>query len=445
MAITTKAGTTKGNIMNTHLTCVRCERDLNSISKKLWRNSPEGKCCYLCHRKYFASLKTCHVCHQQRRDIATRSILKELLFAPEVTQCCLSCYEKLRLNRATCTSCKRHRVLDDNQLCSKCATNAKSQCLRCQVEIPLGRGKHCMDCEKKLVFERRIPQNKAQIQSNELQTLYQAFCEYLLKEHDNIHTVKEFNKYLEFFIACDKQWGYLPDYDKLVSHFKTEGLRTYLRLLRWLESTSHIAVNLTIKDTIAEQERIKSLLAKFTHVPSVVQDYHDELLKQVDSGKTSLKTMRLSLQPVVDLYLMCKLLGDQIPSKHNFDAYLIKKPGQYNSLSKFINYIKKNINPTLVVDRPNKEDVADEKHKELLRERVRHEKAMIKIINSSTKLQTKESILAWIQHAMVVFHDRKVSIKTARTFEQIDDNPKERLVLYKFNDKEYWLPRHPSA
>lgn len=428
---------------NTTLACRCCKRNLSDINKKHWRNSPEGKCCNTCYNKYFAAEKICHVCQRHRRDVATRSILKKVLLPSNATQCCMSCYERLRATRATCTSCKRHRILNDDKLCDKCATGQQAHCRRCGVDIPLGRGNHCMTCEKKLGFERCIPTNIAKIHNIELQTLYQEFCEYLLKEHDNVHSTKEFNKYVEFFIICDKKWGYLPDYDQLVTHFKTEGLRTYLRLLRWLEESAYIITNQKTKNSVSEQERIRVLLSKFSPTPTLIHDYHEELSMQVRINKIQFKTMRLALQPVVDLYLLHKLNSDDIPNKCDFDNYLLKKPGQYNNLVKFISYIKRDINPDLIVNRPDKEGLDEERHRKLLRERTQHEKDMIKIINNPIRPQTKELNLIWIRHAMMVFHSQKISIKSARTFELIGEDSEAGLNLYRFNKKEYWLPKVP--
>ena len=65
---------------------------------------------------------------------------------------------------------------------------------------------------------------------------------------------------MRFFIDCDEIWQQIPDYAELVTHFKPNGLRANLTVLRWLLDTNQIIVDEALKDDLAELERIQALL-----------------------------------------------------------------------------------------------------------------------------------------------------------------------------------------
>ena len=56
-----------------------------------------------------------------------------------------------------------------------------------------------------------------------------------------------------------------------------------------------------MKDEISELERIQALFDKLTDSIPYVTSYHEQLQLKYESGRTSLKSVRLALQPAIDL------------------------------------------------------------------------------------------------------------------------------------------------
>ena len=65
--------------------------------------------------------------------------------------------------------------------------------------------------------------------------------------------------------------------------------------------TNRIIVDEALKDDLAELERIQALFNKLKESVPCIASYYQKLQRRCDEGKTSLKSVRLALQPAIDL------------------------------------------------------------------------------------------------------------------------------------------------
>ena len=150
-------------------------------------------------------------------------------------------------------------------------------------------------------------------------------------------------------IDCDDIWQKIPDYAELVTHFKPNGLRANLTVLRWLLDTRQIVIDEALKDDLAELERIQALFNKLKESVPCIASYYQMLQQRFDSGKTSLKSVRLALQPAIDL-ISSQAVTDY-PTQEQLNHYLSEKIGQMAAITGFINHLKSAYHRELGIDR----------------------------------------------------------------------------------------------
>ena len=73
------------------------------------------------------------------------------------------------------------------------------------------------------------------------------------------------------------------------------------------------------------------------------------LQKRFDSGKTSLKSVRLALQPAIDLISTNSIMD--YPTQDQLNQYLVEKSGQIAAITGFINHLKSEYHRELEIDR----------------------------------------------------------------------------------------------
>jgi len=155
--------------------------------------------------------------------------------------------------------------------------------------------------------------------------------------------------FMRFFIDCDEIWQQIPDYAELVTHFKPNGLRTNLTVLRWLLDSNQIVIDEALKDDLAELERIQALFNKLKESVLCIASYYQRLQRRCDEGKTSLKSVRLALQPAIDLISANDIMD--YPTQDQLNQYLVEKSGQTAAITGFINHLKSEYHRELEIDR----------------------------------------------------------------------------------------------
>ena len=205
-----------------------------------------------------------------------------------------------------------------------------------------------------------------------------------------------------------------PLYEVILHHFKPKGLRKYLKVKQWLHILYQGNIQDSKKTDLAEESRIDALFAKIADQPiacELLQGYGAELMTRLYAGRTTLKSVRLALQPAVGLLLQ---RINQIPTQSEVGMYLAERSGQRAALTGFINYLNKNYDLNLICGHSEKEKIQAQQRKQK-----NLENEMIVFIIKSREEQNSIHIIDWIRLSMRYFHD--CSYKTSSKFEVNQD------------------------
>jgi len=398
--------------------CLECRR--NQPCKRCGKaayldgfNTEYGRVCRSCYQNHFKKKKVCQGCGVKKTNV---SRYNELNHNEEV---CVSCYQKQ--TRKTCTACKRFRKVIETPkggLCEKCHQFGEINCPCCGNKMPAGQGKRCLDCYWNSRLEHETKLNQYLFKSDEVKKAYKDFINWFLERSNSMHVVLTHLKFTLFFKTCDELWQKIPLYENLIQEFKPDGLRHYLTVLRWLIETEQIIVDLKVKAEVAEQERIYKLLNKFDIIPTSVQLYYEFLNQKLELGKTSLKSIRLALQPAVDIYIDMSINTQQLPSQEHLDDYLKQKRGQFNAIYGFISHINRTYKTNLECTEVDPAILRKEKRKKLETKLIiLHEKL----------LPTEKDNMNWILTSLEYFHNLKVSKRLFSALSIIDNG--DRLIV----------------
>lgn len=408
--------------------CIRC----GGTAIKDGANTEYGRVCQICYQGYFKVKKQCFECGDFKRGVSSYSKLSH------DQAVCVSCFQSYF--RETCRLCHKYRELvstEQGKICQRCHEFGEIPCEVCHKPMPAGMGKRCEDCYWSQRLENETKLNAYLLTSRKLKQAYSDFIIWFEIEKSSKTAALKHNNFINFFTRCDDVWGQIPNYDGLVQEFKPNGLREYLTVLRWLIVTDQITVDASTKDLIAEKERIINLLAKFDdQTPKLISNYHDFLIQRQLERKTSLKSIRLALQPAIDLCIEYELKGSNKPLQEHIDGYLLIKHGQYNSLYGFVTFLNKEYDLNLICVKPDKNEVLKANRKEL-------EKQVIKFI-SENKILSKNNELQWFQLGMMYFHGVKVSLSSLKNL-QTHPLGNNEIITLDYCGKQYSLPNFETG
>lgn len=318
--------------------CVRCGKTAGTF--EIGMISRYGAVCSSCTR-YFREEIECSECGKMTRDRYRSPVTNESV--------CLQCYR--RYTFATCKNCHRYRKVynQEKQLCKKCDEKLLSTCPKCKGEMPSGYGNVCPDCARRSLLFNMIRLNGHILRNKAVKTAYEKFIFWYMRKCGISVALQKGADFMWFFIDCDEIWQQIPDYAELVTHFKPNGLRANLTVLRWLLDTNQIIVDEALKDDLAELERIQALFNKLKKSVPCIASYYQKLQRLCDEGKTSLKSVRLALQPAIDLISTNEVTD--YPTQDQLNQYLVKKSGQTAAITGFINHLRSEYHRELEIDR----------------------------------------------------------------------------------------------
>lgn len=407
--------------------CIRCGKDafINGSTTHY------GRVCQSCKLNYFSEEKQCFECGEVKKRVLSYSTVGHSY------PICINCYGKRF--RAICPCCHKHRKLvetENGKKCKKCHDFGKIPCPKCQNLMWAGMGKQCHTCYLQQKLDKKVDTTKHLFNSEKIKQNYEDFNVWFGK-NKGLHKANiKFTNFLDFFARCDKLWGEIPSYDLLVAEFKPEGLRHNLTVLRWLIATKQVTINEALKEQMAEEERITNLFAKLGEkTPDIVKGYYDYLLARQQQRGTALKTVRLSLQPVVDIYHQFALKNAQTPSQKQLNGYLAAKSGQKNSLSSFVVFLREKHGIELSVKQPTSKEILTIKKKDA-------ERGLMELAKLPKPL-SHENYLKWLQFGMVYFHGVTTSLKILAS-SNITENEQLGMQSIKYNGSDYFIPKHKS-
>lgn len=380
--------------------CIRCGKERYEIGKI----TAYGSVCNSCS-PYFREKKPCGYC----------GVLSSKLTKTEKNgvglSICHKCYRKEK-GYETCPQCHKNRLLietEHGKMCKKCHEVGLVDCQTCGIQIPAGMGSTCDSCGWWKRFNQRVHLLKFIIPAEQVRAAFIEFSQWLLQDIGNHKATLTIELYVPFFIEITRYWNELPSYEVILHHFKPKGLRKYLKVKQWLYIFYQGNIQDSKKIDLAEGCRIDALFAKISDQPiacEVLQGYRAELMARLDAGRTTLKSVRLALQPAVGLLLK----SNELPTQSKVGQYLAERLGQRAALTGFINYLNREYDLKLVCKYDEKEKIQAQQRK-----MKSLENEIIAFLIKSREESNPIYIIDWIGISMKYFHS--CTFRTSSKFE----------------------------
>jgi hypothetical protein len=369
--------------------CIRCGKQEYKIGKI----TVYGPVCNSCS-PYFRQKKPCGYC-------GTRSTkLTKTEKNGTGLSICPKCYRQEK-GYENCSQCRKNRLLietEHGRICKKCYEVGLIDCKVCGIQIPAGMGSTCDSCGWLKRFKQRVHLLKFTISAEQVRVAFIKFSEWLLQDVGSNKAVMTIELYAPFFVEVTRFWNKLPSYELILQHFKPKGLRKYLKVKQWLHILYQENFQDSKKTDLAEGCRIDALFAKIADQPIIyelLQGYQSELMAKLHAGRTTLKSVRLALQPAVGLLLRTH----QIPNQSEISHYLSEKSGQKAALTGFINYLNRKYGTHLVCNHSEEERI-----QALQRKKKSLENEIIAFLIKSREESNPLYIIDWIKISMKYFH-----------------------------------------
>lgn len=334
--------------------CARCGKAEYSVGKI----TEYGPVCNACSA-YFREHRACDGCGKlsQRLSRVARLGGDRLL--------CPTC---ARSDHEICQACGRYRLLaksnDGRKLCSKCIELGDVPCLNCGKMMPAGAGTICTDCYYTSLLQKRAGLNCAAFVTAGMKQIFQDFSGWLGGEVGTEKAATTLNRYVAFFLEIEREWSDVqPEYAVLLKHFGPLKLRRCELPMRYVQSKGLVTVDEAAKQDEAERRRIVAIIGAQSKC-TVMMAFHTYLNKRLESGKTSLRSIRMALTPAAKLMQMVRQGGREKPTQKDLTAYLQKSPGQRAAISTFVGFLTKKYGLNLFL--PPKDGRAAKKKKLLL-------------------------------------------------------------------------------
>lgn len=330
--------------------CIRC----GTTAADWGRITPHGPVCASCSI-YFRKLKTCSSCHKQ--SIRVYRSPNRAIHEP-ICGACLN--DRIKVN---CSACYFNRVgfmcsLDGKVFCEVCATQQSKLCSQCNSPMSAGRNKICRDCDYRNRCLKRIAMNKAAL-STFWKSHYDDYGYWLLDHAGSLRASTLINEHWPFFRRLDlisQELGHIPTHAELMTFMTVLEMRRSLLVSRFLNEFQIIKIEDRTKEEAAEwdyMDRMKLRISRHPEMVGIFTSYQNELLKKLDNGKTTLRSVRLALTPAWRLLDLCAQLNKAIPDQSTLIQFLWRHRGQRAAISGFVSLLNNHYHARLKL--PNKD------------------------------------------------------------------------------------------
>ena len=307
----------------------------------------------------------------------------------------------------TCSSCGYRRrpysyTLQKKALCKICSIEVTRICKECKKSFPAGRGTICSDC----IFQKSLNKKVSKIISclSPYTSIYFVeFTVWLSKRRGVNFTSVYIEKYQEYFFQIDtlcQKTNKFPTYEELLNTYSFATSKSYFLIHTFLAHKNLIKIDKRTQEKYANLNLIDKLLnTSFTtnNFHHFIKNYHKQLQSKLQLNSITYLTMRLSLSSAVKYLQYCEYFKDNEPSMYILEGYLWIYPGQRNSLTEFINFLKHQYSYDL--------SITNIKQASLSRPRVSHQilqRRLSKIIrnppNKSLKIQNFYKVVLGYLH-----------------------------------------------
>lgn len=263
--------------------------------------------------------------------------------------------------------------------------------------MPAGRGDRCETCYWTATFFKRLAIDEAGLSTAKMVSIFHQFGHWLVKQVSAQKAAQSIHRYFPFFYEIDKRWGAIPSYENLLVHFTAEGLRRVRLPMRWLSDSELVTVNAVSREIASEERRIQAIGAMLPPgkaTTSIFLAYKKSLFARQASGKATLRTIRLLLQPAAVLLNQCNIHGLLAPDQQILDRYLTAVPGQRNNISGFVSFLNSVHALCLRIDHDSK-NAAVRKAKKL-------EKDLINLLGEDQR--DEKFTRRWLSITLAYFH-----------------------------------------
>ncbi len=189
--------------------------------------------------------------------------------------------------------------------------------------------------------------------------------------------------------------------------------------------TNQVVIDEALKDDLAELERIQALFNKLKESVPCIASYYQKLQRRCDEGKTSLKSVRLALQPAIDL-ISANNITDY-PTQDQLNQYLVKKSGQTAAITGFINHLKSEYHWELEIDRKLIQQIKTKQLKKHCSQR------LVELYKKSKLTDNEQMELVYI----VLYSLHSIEVKKPKRDSILLVNG---VAYYRSEDKDYFLP-----
>jgi len=423
--------------------CIRCKRPVTRFGKI----TKAGQVCASCSR-YFIEPRRCELCDKVSFNVFTRTI------DHTKRSICTSCYEK---TLPVCHLCQRKKKdgtynVDGKFICTACQEEPRV-CEQCGSLFPAGRGRICMECSAKNGLMEKVNFASGAL-PDLLAEYYRSFAAYLIKKrgaqfasHRILHFFKFFQELEEMMkTTMPDDSPSFPSYEEIIEYFSVAYTRKYLTVMQFFEHEGIIKWDREIQAVYADLDMIDRYLDAFrpqTFFGKIIRRYHSFLNEKYSDGDISARTLRLSMTPAVKYLQYCQFLNEETPTQDILDGYMYCIPGQRNSISPFISFLKNSYGYDLKHTTKRQPPIALERP---LTSKEQRRQRFIKMMRSlNGELQTKriynqEDIL---RITIEYLHDIKVpNDKVMISFLPIKKRDKDHFI--RFAGREFYLPSESS-
>ena len=402
--------------------CVRCGRTRYRTGMR----TAYGPACIAC-AAYFKPPEPCEACGTLSRWLSRESQLGE------ERRLCPRCR---RGGHQTCEACRRHRPLElapeGRRLCRACREQGEIPCPLCDQPMPAGCGKQCWSCYWRRLARRRIRIDTAGLASPALASRFGAFGAWLIEKNGARKAALQTHRQLSFFQQVEKRWNDIPNYAALLEHFGAAGLRRHLLVRFWMEEAGLIVTDAAAREADSDRRRIDATLDRFlanSEERSMLEEYSDALRLRLETGKLTLRSMRLALTPAAGLLKVAAARQRLPPDQKTLAAYLRETPGQWAAVNGFITHLRRTQGAELTMPKRQAFQSARERRAKLLAE-------LLAVMRDAGSGETIDR--HWVELALQYFHDmpsgRAKKVESSNIASDADG------MRVEIEGREYWIP-----
>ena len=242
------------------------------------------------------------------------------------------------------------------------------------------------------------------------------------------------HRYLPFFLEIEREWGEIPDYDRLLAHCGAKGLRQALLPVLWMTETGLVVPDTESKEADSDRRRIEATLQRVppgTPASTMLARYHHSLTRRVEAGRIKYRSVRLALASASGLLVTAIELGRDSPDQRTLDVYLKRTPGQRDGVSGFLSHLRGAHGIELSLPKRNALSARTKRRKKLKNE-------LLLLMRDASKGADRDA--KWIRAALAYFHDVPRNVANSVSIESAIPD-REGLSVH-IHTKHYWIPLH---